>query len=431
MERNIILSLLVLVGCFNLNGQSNPFEYTPSTTCEDAPLVCFLDGYSNQTEGYNSIDQPSTFCGSIQNNQWLAFIPSTTDLTIDLMVGNCEGLALKTGFQAHVYSVCGAPWSTASNCIFDGAPNTTEQLIMTNLTIGNTYYLMIDGRSGDKCNYTLSVTAGSTQSSGATLLADAGDDVLFDCLTQEVTLDGSNSIFGASDSIAWYNNNLLYISDSIAFTTTQSGTYYLVIQEQGGEICPSIDTINVLSFDDILPSPFLFPIIEIFTDTIGQTVFLDAVNSSGIDSNYIFSWTTDDGIILSHADSLYPLISSSGVYELEITHPETGCTITNQVVVNIIEPVSVFSPTKNTLNIEITPTITNDEVQVNYVLEKINTVSMQIYNVGGILLLDINFGKKPTGEHLEHLNLKNFTAGMYFIFIKTEEGSAVRKVVKR
>ncbi|MFK7771305.1 MAG: T9SS type A sorting domain-containing protein [Saprospiraceae bacterium] len=104
--------------------------------------------------------------------------------------------------------------------------------------------------------------------------------------------------------------------------------------------------------------------------------------------------------------------------------------ITNELVNVLTNPVSIFSPIKNTLNVEITPTITNDEVQVNYVLEKTNTVSMQIYNVGGVLLQDVDFGKKLSGEHLEHLSLKDFTAGVYFIFVKTEESSAVGKVVK-
>ncbi|MFK8005243.1 MAG: T9SS type A sorting domain-containing protein [Saprospiraceae bacterium] len=104
--------------------------------------------------------------------------------------------------------------------------------------------------------------------------------------------------------------------------------------------------------------------------------------------------------------------------------------ITNELVNFLTNPVNVFSPIKNTLHVEITPTITNDEIQVNYVLENTNSVSMQIYNVGGVLLQNIDFGKKVTGEYVEHLSLKDFTAGVYFVFVKTEEGSAVRKVVK-
>ncbi len=104
--------------------------------------------------------------------------------------------------------------------------------------------------------------------------------------------------------------------------------------------------------------------------------------------------------------------------------------ITNEVVDLFTNEVSVFSPKENTLQVEITPTITTDEIRVYYVLEKTNTVSMQVYNVGGVLLRDIDFGKKATGEHVENLSLKDFRAGVYFVFVKTEEGSAVRRVVK-
>jgi hypothetical protein len=104
--------------------------------------------------------------------------------------------------------------------------------------------------------------------------------------------------------------------------------------------------------------------------------------------------------------------------------------ITNELVNVLTNPVSVFSPMKNNLQVEITPTVTNDEVRVNYVLEKTNAVSLQVYNVGGVLLQDFDFGKKQTGEHVETLSLKDFSPGVYLVFVKTEEGSAVRKVVK-
>ena len=104
--------------------------------------------------------------------------------------------------------------------------------------------------------------------------------------------------------------------------------------------------------------------------------------------------------------------------------------ITNELVDIFTNEVSVFSPTKNTLQVEISPTVTTDEIRVHYIIGNTNSVSMQIYNIGGVLLQDVDFGKKETGEHVENLSLKDFTAGVYFVFVKTEEGSAVQKVVK-
>lgn len=104
--------------------------------------------------------------------------------------------------------------------------------------------------------------------------------------------------------------------------------------------------------------------------------------------------------------------------------------ITNELVDLFTNEVDVFSPTENTLQVEISPTVTNDEIRVHYVLENTNSVSMQVYNIGGVLLQGYDFGKKPTGEHTENLSLKDFTAGVYFVFVKTEEGSAVKKIIK-
>jgi hypothetical protein len=104
--------------------------------------------------------------------------------------------------------------------------------------------------------------------------------------------------------------------------------------------------------------------------------------------------------------------------------------ITNEIVNTFTKELNVFSPIINTLQVGITPAVIDDEIRVHYVIGTANYVSMQIYNVGGVLLQDIDFGKKQTGEHVENVSLKDFIAGVYFVFVKTEEGSAVRKVVK-
>ena len=374
MKKYILLKCLILIGSWNLNAQL-PTDSPMALSCAEAPIICNLDGYNNMVPyGTNATDQPSTFCANLHNNHWISFIAGTESLVLDITITHCGYITEAGGFFAMVFSVCESPWTSVSNCLYDVDPYSTATLTMPNLTIGEQYYLMVEGSSQFyDCLFSIDVTEGFTISpySSAQIQADAGEDILFDCLTEEVTLDASNSTFGANDSIAWLNENSQIVSDSISFTTSEPGVYYFLILEDGGG-CELRDEVEILSFNDILPSPFLIPAIEVYTDTIGQNVFLDAINSNEIDSSYILSWTTINGNIIAHADSLYPLISSSGNYFLEITHPETGCKISNQVFVIIIDPVSVFSPSKNNLNVRITPTITNGEVRVNYILEKTN-----------------------------------------------------------
>ncbi len=105
--------------------------------------------------------------------------------------------------------------------------------------------------------------------------------------------------------------------------------------------------------------------------------------------------------------------------------------ITNEVLNVLTEPVSVFSPTENKIQAKVTPTVTDANVLLEFTLENSSSTSISIYNVGGVLLQETNLGKIPSGIQQETLNLKDFSAGVYFIFIKTEEGSAVKKVVRR
>ncbi len=166
MKKQILLALFFSITYLSLNAQCN-FPFPPALTCSSAPVICDLDGYCTTTGAANNTDDPTTFCGGVNNNQWFAFVAGSTVLNLDFIVGICGGTTQGTGLQAQVYSVCGAPWTSPSNCLGDPTngpilPGTTGTLIMTNLTVGNVYYLMTDGWSGDICDYTIEVTVGST-----------------------------------------------------------------------------------------------------------------------------------------------------------------------------------------------------------------------------------------------------------------------------
>ncbi|MFK8009789.1 MAG: hypothetical protein AB8H03_25770, partial [Saprospiraceae bacterium] len=161
MKKQILLALFFSFTYLGLNAQCN-VPFPPAATCASAPVICTLDGYCTTSGGANSADQPSTFCGSVQNNQWFSFVAGSANITLDFIVGLCGGTTSGTGLQAQVYSMCGAPWTAASNCLYEISPNSTETLTMTGLTVGNVYYLMTDGFSGDMCDYSIEVTSGST-----------------------------------------------------------------------------------------------------------------------------------------------------------------------------------------------------------------------------------------------------------------------------
>lgn len=161
MKKQILLAFFFSFSYMSLNAQCN-IPFPPALDCASAPVICDLDGYCTTTGGPNNADNPTTFCGSVQNNQWFAFVAGSANITLDFIVGICGGTGSGTGLQAMVYSMCGAPWTGASNCLYEISPGSTETLTLTNLTVGDVYYLMTDGFSGDMCDYTIEVTSGST-----------------------------------------------------------------------------------------------------------------------------------------------------------------------------------------------------------------------------------------------------------------------------
>jgi gliding motility-associated-like protein len=161
MKKQILLALFFSFTYLGLNAQCN-LPFPPSLDCASAPVICDLDGYCTTSQGPNATDDPTTFCGSVQNNQWFAFVAGSTSIELDFIVTTCTGTGQGTGLQAQVYSECGAPWTAASNCLYEISPNSTATLILPNLIIGNVYYLMTDGFSGDLCDYIIEVALGST-----------------------------------------------------------------------------------------------------------------------------------------------------------------------------------------------------------------------------------------------------------------------------
>ncbi len=73
-------------------------------------------------------------------------------------------------------------------------------------------------------------------------------------------------------------------------------------------------------------------------------IFLIADGSVG--GPYSYLWTTPDGNILSGGSSLMPLVNKAGTYQLEVSNNETGCKISDEVVVGIdtIAPIPVIVP---------------------------------------------------------------------------------------
>jgi gliding motility-associated-like protein len=164
--------------------------------CASSLYICDLNGYSASTSAAYTPDRPCNMYGNnentttgvdqpdgtntggifgqagawgtgaplfdvnINNNSWIKFTASNTTAILNVAIGSCWiGNYPSGGIQMQIFA------SNGSCCNFvpvsDFKENSTGFTITANnLTIGNDYYLMVDGYAGDICSYTISANAG-------------------------------------------------------------------------------------------------------------------------------------------------------------------------------------------------------------------------------------------------------------------------------
>lgn len=158
--------------------------------CANALYICDINGYSASTSASYTPDRPDNMRGNnedingnnlvdgfdsggifgqagpwgtgsanfdvvIDNNSWIKFTAANTTATLDVDVYDCW---TGNGIQMQIFE--------GTNCTnFIPVSNFEESAIgftitAINLTIGNDYYLMVDGFAGDICNYTITANSG-------------------------------------------------------------------------------------------------------------------------------------------------------------------------------------------------------------------------------------------------------------------------------
>lgn len=162
--------------------------------CINALYICDINGYSASTSGAYTADRPGNMHGNnedingtnlpdgtdsggifgqggpwgtgsdsidvlINNNSWIKFTASSAVATLTVDIYDCWiGNYPSGGIQMQVFE--------GTNCSnFVPVSNFEESstgfvITAINLTVGNDYYLMVDGFAGDICNYTITAESG-------------------------------------------------------------------------------------------------------------------------------------------------------------------------------------------------------------------------------------------------------------------------------
>ena len=277
MRITLTLLFVSLLTCFNLTtsiAQPDPCDTgsEDSCTCGTAEVLCTvneLDGYSfSMSDFQHPSDGPDGFCGSLtvsNNPTWFAFIAWCTDITMDVDITNCTANNGSIGAQFAVFTDCS--FSTVIDCESNCVNNTSETLNLNGLTIGESYYFMVDGCSGSWCDIDISVSPTNCDEEIADWTNTDINGDLSVCAGDMVTytveqLEGATSYHWSIDGVEEDETS----DPEFDYTWDVEGTYELCVDvsnicveitEMPDEIC---ETITVAAPDAgliaVSPGPF-------------------------------------------------------------------------------------------------------------------------------------------------------------------------------
>jgi hypothetical protein len=161
-------------------------------------------------------------CGVTHNNLFFAFCPETGDVELNITPSNCtSGL----GVQAIIYQTDNCSDFQELVCVSNGTVDPFT--INFSGTPGVTYLLMIDGFSGDVCDFTVTGT-GVANITGPPLepILDPADDPIVICEGEQIEIQIEN------------NNQ----ECTVYFWEMQSGSGFITIDRKGATA-----TINAIS----------------------------------------------------------------------------------------------------------------------------------------------------------------------------------------
>jgi hypothetical protein len=265
--------------------------------CMNAVPVCNLNGYCGNTTTYgpehsptNPIDEDN-HAGvhgvwdpwTIENDGWLTFVAEATSISIDVWVSNCtDGKGIQIGVfytdpspspnHCETFIRLGDVWSPAVVQNISG-------LIFPGLTIGNTYYMLIDGYAGDHCEYTIGQAAGM-------LIPDAGPD-------QYITLPACANLLasgaGAGGNYTWSTGQTTAgINVCPSVTTT-----YTVTVTGGSTNCPSSGTDQVTVY---VSGTQPVTLLDYTAKCDGNEIVLEWMTASESNNDYFTIERSTDGI---------------------------------------------------------------------------------------------------------------------------------------
>jgi gliding motility-associated-like protein len=313
--------------------------------CQNATPICNLNGYcGNTSASYSSYSWPeleAAFCNSsIENNSFLKFVANAATAVFNVNVTNST---TGKGIQMLVYAGgCGSGPVTAYGCDNKMLPG-INTFIATGLIAGNTYYLMIDGFSGDVCNYSITVTSGVNVlnvTPPSPKICAGGSGVI-------LTASGGNGIYTWSPATGLSATTGAVVTANPVATQT----YTVTSGSIGSLNCPLTKTVTVT----VNPLPTVISPPQV---CVGNTASLSpTTGGTWVSSNPAVATVTNAGVVTG---------VTPGTITFTFTNTTTGCKqSTNNVSVtaaNIVPTFTPFAPICNGATAPILPTTSTNGI---------------------------------------------------------------------
>ncbi len=388
-----------------------------------APLVCNLNGYCGVTSGNFGADMPynlnpsggncpSTlnFLGTIENNSWIKFVASDVNASFNFNVplgGGCTN-----GIQTAIFAFNGSTLTRVSACaLSDGSHSGNFTLANTSpLTVGQTYYIMIDGNAGDVCNYTISANSGVQ-------VVDAGANQA-KCLNDQFQF---TAVGPADATYTWYETSNLSASIGSGQTSPilrpSATTSYTVVAT--GACTNAQDAVQAIVNPCVLP----VELIEFKTNCEHQSLVLNWSTASEDQNAYFTIQRADERMIFQELARITAAGNSNALtqYAWVDENPLEGMSYYRLFqtdfdgTVKELSTISAINTCKDEFHFHTTFNKEMNSIQVNYRVNRDELVDIYLYDgVGNVVLQEQVLCKKENNKvnipmHVQH------TEGVYLV----------------
>ncbi len=300
--------------------------------CSTATPICNLNGFCGNTSATYGADTPgnlsSTFPSgmSIENNSWLSFNASSTTASFTVYVSNC---AQSYGVQIGVYQASSCATFTLHSTVWNPGSQENTVIYATNLVVGQTYLIMIDGNSGDVCDYEIAASSG-------VMTVDAGENTTV-CSGTPVTLSATGP--GGGAVYTWSSRTsvggaLTILGTTNPTTVTPTVTTTYIVSVAGGTLCSGIKDSLVVTVNSCGCTP---PAVNAGLDgVVTCSTPSMQIGSTGL-ANVTYLWSSNPSSTIPNSNTAQPTVSPTitTTYTVTATGASSNCTAIDQVVVTV------------------------------------------------------------------------------------------------